>query len=110
MRLALLPLAPLLVAAAVAPHPIASAHKLPKLANQAEEMRKNCRGRIDTVRQERGLPRLAPDKGSDHDPLLVLAVDRSIDGCEVLVVRNDLDDIRPLPQFSDAPARLRPAH
>jgi len=110
MRFVLLPLAPLLVAATVAPHAPASLHKLPKLANQAEEIRKNCRGRIEAVRQERGLPKLAPDKGSDRDPLLVLAVDRSIDGCEVLVVSNDLNDIRPLPDFSEEPARLRPAH
>ena len=64
---------------------------------------------LPTRELKRGLPGLAQDKGSDRDPLLVLAVDRSIDGCEVLVVSNDLNDIRPLPEFSDEPARLRPA-
>ena len=108
MRLALLPLAPLLAAATVAPHPVAGAHKT-RLANQAEKIRKNCRGRIEAVRQARGLPGLTQEKRSDRDPLLVLAVDRSIDGCEVLVIGNDLNDIRPLPEFSDEPARLRPA-
>ena len=109
MRVALLlPLAPLLVAATVAPRPIASPQVYYKLAPQHDQSRKNCRGRIETAREERGLPKLAPDK-DPQNPLLILAVDRLIDGCEVLVMQNNINDIRPLPEFSDTP-RMRPAH
>jgi hypothetical protein len=101
MRLVLLPLAPLLVAATVAPNPPASPSAPGKLAVQSQPASKNCRGRMETVRAERGLPRLAPDTGVSPDPLLILAVDRQIDGCEVLVMWNNLNDIRPLPAWQD---------
>ncbi len=68
-----------------------------------------CRGRIEEARQERGLPKLDSDKADDGDPLFIAAVDRMMDGCEVLVMRNNLADIRPLPARA-GPARLRPAH
>jgi hypothetical protein len=109
MRLILLPLAPLLVAAAVAPKTPVTSHAPGKLAAQPEQFGKNCHGRIEETREERGLPKLAPDKAGSAEPLLILAVDRQIDGCEVLVLRNDINDIRPVPEFSDT-ARMRPAH
>ena len=61
----------------------------------AERSQKNCRDRIQEVRQERGLPRLERDAGA-ADPLMILAVHRTIDGCSVLVTVND--EIRPLPE------------
>ncbi|MBO0750226.1 MAG: hypothetical protein J2O44_07345 [Porphyrobacter sp.] len=68
-----------------------------------------CRDRIEQVREERGLPKLKrEDTGSDK-PLLIAAVDKRIGGCEVLVMRNNLSDIRPLPEPA-GPARMRPAH
>jgi hypothetical protein len=109
MRLVLLSVAPLLMSATVAPTPPAAPHAGDALAKAPAQTGRNCRGRIDTVRQEHGLPKLDPDKDGSGQPMLILAVDRQIDGCEVLVMRNNLDDIRPLPEYSQT-ARLRPAH
>ena len=55
-----------------------------------------CRDRIHEVRRELGQPALERD-ASPLDPLLIAAVDKRIDGCSVLVMRNDTSDIRPLP-------------
>ena len=108
MRFMLLSMAPLLVAATVTPTPHAAPQVHGKLSAPSGPSAKNCRSRIETVREERGLPKLDSKKASS-DPLLIYAVDRTLDGCEVLVVADKLDDIRPLPEFSDK-ARLRPAH
>jgi hypothetical protein len=108
MRFVLLSMAPLLVAATVAPTHPATPQVYSKLSPQPGPAPKNCRSRIETVRQERGLPKL-DSKEASGDPLLIYAVDRMVDGCEVLVVADKSNDIRPLPDFSDK-ARLRPAH
>jgi hypothetical protein len=111
MRLALPLLAPLLIASAPAPQQ--SAQPAPQFGSGAqlpENIRKNCRSRIETVREERGLPRLQRDNAAPDRPLLILAVDKRIDGCEVLVLRNNTADIRPLPEFEEGPARLQPLH
>ncbi len=55
-----------------------------------------CRDRIHEVRRELGKPALERD-AAPADPLLIAAVDKRIDGCSVLVMRNDTSDIRPLP-------------
>jgi len=109
MRVILLSLAPLLVAATVAPTPRIAPHDTGNLANRPEAAWKNCRSRMETVRQERGLPKLDRKDAAPSDPLLILAVDRRIDGCEVLVMRGNVNDIRPLPEFNDH-ATLKPAH
>jgi hypothetical protein len=68
----------------------------------------NCRGRIETARAELGLPKLPDDGAKAGDPLFIAAVDKTIDGCEVLVMRDNLSDIRPLPEFQDGPGKLIP--
>jgi hypothetical protein len=68
----------------------------------------NCRGRMVTARAELGLPKLPDDGAKPGDPLFIAAVDRLVDGCEVLVMRDDLSDIRPLPQFQDGPGKMIP--
>jgi hypothetical protein len=108
MRLMFLSIAPLLVAATVTPIPHAAPQVHGKLSAPSGSSPKNCRSQIETVREERGLPKLHAKEASS-DPLLIYAVDRTVDGCEVLVVADKRDDIRPLPEFSDK-ARLRPAH
>jgi hypothetical protein len=67
-----------------------------------------CRDRIDKAREERGLPKLDQDTAKPVDPLYIAAVDKRIGGCSVLVMRNNLSDIRPLPEFHDNPAQLIP--
>jgi hypothetical protein len=68
----------------------------------------NCRGKIVKARAELGLPKLSNDSAKAGDPLLIAAVDKMIGGCEVLVMRDNLSDIRPLPQFQDGPGKLLP--
>jgi hypothetical protein len=68
----------------------------------------NCRGRMVTARAELGLPKLPDDGAKPGDPLFIAAVDRLADGCEMLVMRDDLSDIRPLPQFQDGPGKMIP--
>lgn len=57
-----------------------------------------CRETIQQVREERGLPWV--DQGTAPDPeqpLLIAAVAKTIDGCSVLVMRDDTSDVRPVP-------------
>jgi hypothetical protein len=60
-----------------------------------------CRDRIIEAREERGLPELQRDTATPDEPLLIAAVDKRIDGCSVLVMRNNTSDIRPLPEIED---------
>lgn len=66
-----------------------------------------CRDRIQTVREERGLPKLDRGNASKEEPLFIAAVDKRIDGCSVMVMRNDTSDIRPLPAPPIAPPRVQ---
>ncbi len=67
-----------------------------------------CRDTIQTVREERGLPVLQRQAVSPDEPLLIAAVDHRINGCSVMVMRNDTSDVRPLPSLTEGPPRLQP--
>jgi len=71
--------------------------------------RADCGDRIETVRAERGLPRLEREPADPDEPLLIAAVHKQIDGCSVLVMRYDTSDVRPMPRIDGQEARLRPA-
>jgi hypothetical protein len=110
MRVVLAISALLLNAAAVTPPTAVVPHGTPPpvsphQGDQAADASNNraCRDRIERVRHERRLPKLDREKASDV-PLLIAAVDERIDGCSVLVMRDNINDIRPLPQSDDAPA------
>ena len=66
-----------------------------------------CRDTIHTVREERGLPRLQRDTASPDEPLLIAAVDHRINGCSVMVMRNDTSDVRPLPALPEGSGTLQ---
>lgn len=66
-----------------------------------------CRDRIHTVREERGLPALDREQADPEEPLFIAAVDHRIDGCSVMVMRNDTSDVRPLPKPDDRAPLLR---
>jgi hypothetical protein len=68
----------------------------------------NCRGRIVAARAELGLPKLPEDGAKPGDPLFLAAVARTIDGCDVLVMRDNTSDFRPLPQFAEGPGKVMP--
>ena len=58
-----------------------------------------CRDKIQQVRAERGLPWVDRGTAVDPDqPLLIATVDHRIDGCSVMVMRDDTSDVRPLPE------------
>jgi hypothetical protein len=77
----------------------------PEKKDQAQA---NCRGKVVSARAERGLPKLPDDDAKAGDPLFIAAVDKTIDGCEVLVMREDLSDIRPLPPFQEGTGKMIP--
>ena len=67
----------------------------------------NCRATIRTVRNANGLPPLAQTPNNIDKPLFLAAVDQRIHGCQVLRMRQNLNDIRPLPEFSDSVLLMR---
>lgn len=86
----------------------------------------DCRDRIHDAREASGqppLPELAPQApealpstplldrqpASPDRPQAIYAVDRRQDGCSVMVMMGDPDDIRPLPLPADRFARMIPA-
>lgn len=66
-----------------------------------------CRDRIHMARQERGLPTLQRDTASLDEALFIAAVDKRIDGCSVMLMRDNLSDVRPLPAIA-GPGRMIP--
>lgn len=113
MRVAL-PLLALLLATgaappqAPAPAPEGGRPDLPPVKIDPTTGKAVCRETIQEVREERGLPWVDRGTAPDPDqPLLIAAVDRTIDGCSVLVMRDDTSDVRPVPGPQEH--RLMPA-
>ena len=71
---------------------------------QAPGSRVPCRDTIHEVREARGLPgeAAAPEPGQ-----LIAAVDHRINGCSVMVMRDDTSDVRPLPAMPDGSPHLQ---
>ena len=70
----------------------------------------HCDDRIEWVREELDQPKLQQETASPDKPLLIAAVDKRIDGCAVLQMHNDINDLRPLPSRPSGPPRLQPAN
>jgi hypothetical protein len=106
MRLALplIALACATGAAADAPSPATPEVRAP--APSPTSSKRVCRDRIEQVRAASGLPTLDHGNAAPGQALLIAAVDKRIDGCSVMVMRNNLSDVRPLPA-PDGPARVR---
>jgi hypothetical protein len=102
------------VGAATPPAPVTPHGPLPQLAPPANgaaataDSPSVCHDRIEQVRQDRGLPKLDRGTAAPDEPLLIAAVDMRLGKCSVMVMANDINDIRPLPPPSDT-GRLRPA-
>ena len=63
--------------------------------------RATCRDTIEHVREESGQPPLDRRNGTEEDaaePMLYRAVDHDVDGCDVLVMADNPDDVRPVPE------------
>ena len=68
-----------------------------------------CRDRVTQARAERGLPLLERNTADPDEPLFFAAVDHRLDGCSVLVMRNNTSDIRPVPALPEGRPMLIPA-
>ena len=69
--------------------------------------RATCRDTIEQAREESGQPKLEERPAEPAEPLFYKAVDRDVDGCDVLVMVDDTDDIRPVPE--GGPVVIQPA-
>lgn len=115
MRLALLPViaaatlgaadAPPMNEPAMGAPPVAGALSLPP----PSPLPTTCGDRIDRAREELGQPKLQRETASPDRALLIAAVDKRVDGCAVMQMHRDVNDLRPLPQPSPGPIRLIPA-
>jgi hypothetical protein len=67
-----------------------------------------CRDRITQARVASGQPPLLKrGPATPEDPVLIYAVDRRQDGCAVMVMMGDAEDIRPLPEVERGPLLRR---
>jgi hypothetical protein len=70
---------------------------------------KECRDRSAHARDAAGKPPLLEREPASPDkPYLIYAVDRRQDGCAVMVMKGDPEDIRPLPARPNDAARIIP--
>ena len=72
--------------------------ELPELRSQGAEF---CSDRIRQARDNAGLPQLDRRTASPDKPELIYAVDHRRDGCGVLVMHGNPEDIRPVPEASE---------
>jgi hypothetical protein len=68
-----------------------------------------CADRIEQVRDATGEPMLDRAPASSETPMLIAAVDKRIDGCAVLQMKDDVNDLRPVPVPRETPVVLKPA-
>lgn len=70
----------------------------------------SCQDRISKARELLGKSLLLErEPASPEKPHLIYAVDRRQDGCSVMVMKGDPDDIRPLPLPAKGPFLMIPA-
>lgn len=69
-----------------------------------------CRDRIERVREESGQPKLDREPASAERPYLIAAVDKRIDGCPVMQMKGNVNDLRPLPALPERRPRMEPAN
>jgi len=60
-----------------------------------------CRDRIQKIRKEAGQPALESTPVSVERPQLLYAVHREEYGCSMMVMKGDIEDVRPLPKTKE---------
>ena len=78
--------------------------RVPELATDEE---RNCEATIESVRAERGLPRIERGPSQGDEAILYKAVDHEIEGCDVLLVADG--SVRPVPVPDKGAPLLKPA-
>jgi hypothetical protein len=81
----------------------------PSLSDRDADRAAACRQRIEQVRAQSGQPRLDRQVARPGEGYLMAAVDKRIDGCAVMQMLHDIDDIRPMPEVEPRRALLMPA-
>ncbi|MBV7259971.1 hypothetical protein [Erythrobacter crassostreae] len=75
---------------------------------QLRESRRACRDRLTTAQDDAPRPVIEPDTASADKPLLIYAVDHRSEGCSLIVMKGNPDDVRQLPELpSDKPLLQR---
>jgi hypothetical protein len=69
---------------------------------------RDCRDRIQQVRNASGQPTLDKTPATTGEGYMINAVDMRVDGCAVMQMKDNVNDLRPLPVPSGS-ARLQPA-
>lgn len=69
----------------------------------------NCSNTIERVREELDQPKLRRENASPDKPLIIAAVDKRVDGCAVLQMHNNVNDLRPIPTLSEDRVGILPA-
>lgn len=92
-------------APAPSPGPVPAIRELAPIAPTPEQ----CRDRITQARDAAGKPPLL-DRGpaSPDRPYHIYAVDKRIDGCAVMMMHGDVNDVRPIPQRAEVVGRIIP--
>lgn len=114
MRLILLPLCACTMIGATPP--ATPDELMPGYTRPAERWSSNeapserlCADRIEQVRDAAGEPMLDRAPANAETPMLIAAVDKRIDGCAVLQMKGDVNDLRPVPLPNEGPVSLKPA-
>ena len=85
------------------------ARLIERAQNEAAPSDTECRDRIARAREAAGKPPLLDREPASPDrPHHIYAVDRRQDGCAVMVIKGNPDDIRPLPTAPDEQAVVTP--
>ena len=107
LALSCLPVAAFLLTAQTSPEPPVFGLEA-RIENLAVPELQRCSDVIREVRSAEGLPALQRGPATGEDGYLIAAVDKRIDGCAVMQMHGNVNDLRPLPEGSDD-FRLRPA-
>jgi hypothetical protein len=66
-----------------------------------DQERPDCRNRVTHARGEQESPERQGEAGSPHKPLFLYALHKQVDGCSVLVMHGNVNNMRPLPNPTD---------
>ncbi|MXP09555.1 hypothetical protein [Pseudoblastomonas halimionae] len=77
---------------------------VPPMPDFGEHDEAHCEIVIEQALEQSGMPILRRETATDERPLLSAAVDRRIDGCPVIQMLANPDDVRPFPKPEDGPA------
>lgn len=105
LALTSLPLAGLVLSAQALPRVAEPEGEIPNLR---EPQSARCSEVIREVRETGGLPALQRGPATGDDGYMIAAVDKRVDGCAVMQMHGDVNDLRPLPEPTDE-YLLRPA-